>query len=66
MIKIERDVNGDGSVDNKDVVLLNRFLLEAEDILYVQQLAADVNGDGFVNNRDVSMLARYLVGKESI
>ena len=47
------DVNGDGSVDNKDVVSLFRYVSSAEaayDAVY------DFNGDNEVNNKDVVSL----------
>lgn len=58
------DINGDGNVNNKDVVYLARYLVNRESMSTKQKSVADVNGDGSINNKDVSMLARYLVGKE--
>jgi hypothetical protein len=54
------DVNGDGSVDNKDVVALFRYVSSAEaayDALY------DFNGDGEVNNKDVAALFKAVSAK---
>lgn len=51
------DVNGDGSVDNKDVVALFRYLSGDKNVK-VQQKTIDVNGDGSVNNKDVTTLFR--------
>ena len=60
------DFNGDGYVNNKDVVMINQYVLEKRTANEIQMIAIDVNGDGFVNNRDCAMLARYLVGKETL
>lgn len=60
------DFNGDGAINNKDVVMLNQLVLEKREADLWQMIALDVNGDGYVNNKDCAMLARYLVGKESL
>lgn len=60
------DFNGDGAINNKDVVMLNQLVLEKREADLWQMVALDVNGDGYVNNKDCAMLARYLVGKEVI
>lgn len=51
------DVNGDGEVDNKDVVTLFRFVSAAAD---GYDAAYDLNEDGEVNNKDVVELFRYV------
>ena len=52
------DINGDGEVDNKDVVLLFRYVSgggkSGDESVY------DFNGDGEVNNKDVVALFRYV------
>ena len=60
------DMNGDGLVNNRDVVFISRYLVGKETPTNPQICAMDVNGDGYVNNRDAAMLSRYLVGKETI
>lgn len=57
---------GDGKVNNRDVSMLMRYLVEKESPNAYQLAAMDVNGDGEVNNRDAAILARYLVGKETL
>ena len=52
------DVNGDGFADNKDVVLLFRFMSNNNQTVNI--IAVDVNGDGFVDNKDVVILFRFL------
>ena len=53
------DVNGDGCVNNKDAILLFRYLAGREVALSVDE--ADLNGDGRENMEDV----RFLFGKIS-
>ena len=52
------DINGDGSVNNRDLAALQRFLNEWEIVVVEEML--DVNGDGSVNNRDLAALQRIL------
>ncbi|MBO4216441.1 MAG: Ig-like domain-containing protein [Clostridia bacterium] len=54
------DVNGDGSVNNKDVVTLFRYVAGSN--VKVNEYALDVNGDGKVTNKDVVTLFRYVSG----
>jgi sulfur carrier protein ThiS len=56
------DVNGDGTVNNKDVVLLFRYVSGTD--VEVNIAALDVNGDGSVNNKDVVTLFRYVSGAD--
>ena len=63
---ISGDINGDGYINNKDVSMLSRYLVNKEQLSEYALSAADVNADGSVNNRDAALLARYLVGKEKI
>ena len=55
---IPGDVNGDKSADNKDVVILFRYVSGAK--VEVNVKALDINGDGYVNNKDVVILFRYV------
>ena len=52
------DINGDGTVDAKDVTVLRRYL--AGWSVDIQLSAADMNGDGEVNAKDVTVLRRQL------
>lgn len=55
------DINGDGDINNKDVVLLFRFLSGgSEEGLFKK--AMDFNKDGYVNNKDVTVLFRFVSG----
>lgn len=54
------DVNGDGTVNNRDAALLQKYVNGWDAV--VDEAAADINGDGNVNNRDVALLQRYVSG----
>ena len=54
------DVNGDGSKNNKDVVVLFRHVSGGDN--GVKEENCDVNGDGSVNNKDVTALFRFVSG----
>ncbi len=56
------DVNEDGNVNLKDVLLLRKFLTGME--VTLNQTAADTNGDRDVNMKDILALRRYVVGLE--
>ena len=54
------DVNGDGVVNSRDVIALERWI--AGWPIEINMDAADVNGDGVVNSRDVMVLDRHFAG----
>ena len=53
------DVNDDGSIDGKDLIVLRRYLVGSDVEIFA---GADVNGDGAVDGKDVIILRKYLVG----
>ena len=55
------DINKDGIVDLKDVVLLRRFLSGGWDVT-INESSADVNGDHTIDLKDTVILRRYLSG----
>lgn len=55
------DINGDGSVNNKDLNRLMKYL--ADNSAEVVQAALDVNGDSSVNNKDLNRLMKYLADR---
>ena len=52
------DVNGDDSVDMKDVTLMRQKLADWD--VTINEQYADVNGDGSFDMKDVTILRRYL------
>ncbi|MBQ8920933.1 MAG: dockerin type I repeat-containing protein [Oscillospiraceae bacterium] len=60
--KVSGDVNGDESIDLKDVIILRRYLAGWE--VTINDTNADVNGDSSVDLKDVTILRRYLAGWE--
>ncbi len=59
---ISGDINGDTSINNKDLGILMQYLNDWEVEISVD--AADVNADGSVNNKDYGLLMQYLNGWE--
>ncbi len=55
------DVNEDGSVDLKDIVIMSRSLAGNWDS-YLNETNADVNKDSSFDQKDVTLLRRYLAG----
>ena len=60
-VPLAGDVNGDGAVNNKDVMALFMYLSGYQ--TSVDEDSLDVNSDGYVNNKDVSYLFRYVSGE---
>ena len=52
------DVNGDGAIDNKDVVILFRYVSATQKLN--DEFGYDFNEDGEVDNKDVVSLFRYI------
>ena len=52
------DVNGDGSINNRDLGLLQQYLNDWD--VTIDAEAADVTHDGKLNNRDLGLLQQYL------
>ena len=55
------DVNKDNKINNKDVVLLQRYIAGGWDV-ELNEESADINNDGTINNKDVVLLQRYTAG----
>lgn len=56
------DVNGDGSVDIRDLVRFKRY--EAKDDVEFFAEAADINGDAEITSQDIASLRKVLLGIE--
>lgn len=55
------DINGDNSINLKDVVLIRRYIAGGWGVT-IDEYYADVNGDGKLNLKDVVLLRRYIAG----
>ncbi len=56
------DVNDDGKIDVRDVVLVMQYILELKELDDDQIKAADVTGDGEIDVNDVSQIMQYSLG----
>ncbi len=56
------DVNGDGRIDVRDVVLAMQHALGLKKLTGAQFLAADITGDGAINVRDVTKMMQFSLG----
>ena len=55
------DMNNDGSINLKDVVILRRYIAGGWNTK-IDAKTADINGDGSINLKDVVILRRYIAG----
>ena len=58
------DINGDGKVNNKDLVRLIQYI-KGKDVEVVED-ALDITGDGKVNNKDLVRLIQYNKGNDVV
>lgn len=56
------DVNGDGDVNVKDVLIVRRVIAGLAEIGEEEYARADMNGDGDVTSKDVLKMRRYIAG----
>lgn len=57
------DLNGDGKIDTRDYVLLQRYALGViEEFPIGNTQAADLNGDEKINSLDATLMGRYILG----
>ncbi|MEJ6952393.1 glycosyl hydrolase family 8 [Natronospora cellulosivora (SeqCode)] len=54
------DINGDGVIDSRDVLLLQRYVIGQIDNIPYE--AADLNNDNTINALDITLLQRYVLG----
>ena len=52
----------DGVVDNRDIIMIARYLVSLVRFDDDQAILADFNCDGIVNNTDLVLVSRYIVG----
>lgn len=56
------DVNGDGSINVKDVILVQKHILLIQNLTAAQKILADVNGDGNVTIEDAVLIMKRATG----
>ncbi len=56
------DLNSDGRIDVRDVVLVMRHVLGLESLTGTSKVLADVNGDGAINVLDASLITQKSLG----
>ncbi|MBQ6539776.1 MAG: hypothetical protein IJL71_01955, partial [Oscillospiraceae bacterium] len=59
---LKGDVDDDGIICNKDLILIARYLVKLIDFNEKQKIAADYNENGEINNADLILIARHIVG----
>jgi len=55
------DVSLDHKVDNRDLILVARYLVHLIDFNDKQKILADLNEDGMINNSDLVLITRSIV-----
>lgn len=57
------DVNEDGRLNAKDIILMMRFMLGCDLSGYINGVSvADVDGDGWINSKDLIQVMRWILG----
>jgi hypothetical protein len=59
------DVTQDGEVDNRDLIMIARYLVNLVQFNEKQKIAADFTQDGIINNTDLVLIARAIVAMNS-
>ncbi len=62
---LKGDTNGDGKVDFKDILAINKHRLNKAKLTGIYLEAGDVNGDGKVDFKDILQINKYRLGKIS-
>ncbi|MGN1129826.1 MAG: carbohydrate-binding domain-containing protein [Ruminococcus sp.] len=63
-VMILGDVSGDGTVNIRDATLIQKHLVELENISDERITAADVNGDNRITIVDATLIQKYMAGIE--
>lgn len=65
-IVVYGDISGDGSINIKDLLLTQKYLLKSQNLSGANNEAADVSHDGTVTIKDLLLIQKYLLGTGSI
>lgn len=60
------DMNGDGTINYKDIVKMQRIIMGLEQNTDQAKQIADINKDGTINYKDIVKVQRHIMGLESI
>lgn len=66
VIKLYGDVNGDGNIDIRDLLIIQKHLVKSKLLENEYNRAADINKDGNLDIRDLLLEQKHLVGAYSI
>lgn len=58
---IKGDVNGDGRIDETDILLMTPIILGTLEPTEQQRISADVNGDGNINISDLIKIRNHIL-----
>lgn len=59
---VNGDLNGDGGVDIRDLLRIQKHLLETSKLSGEYSLAADTNGDGKISSQDLLRIQKHILG----
>ncbi len=60
------DISGDGTINIKDLLLVQKYLLKSQNLTEANKEAADVSKDGSVTIKDLLLIQKYLLGTGNI
>lgn len=66
MVSVYGDISGDGSINIKDLLLVQKYLLRSQNLTDANKEAADVSRDGAVTIKDLLLIQKYLLGTGNI
>ena len=65
-VVIYGDTSGDGIINIKDLLFVQRYILKSLNLTNENKVAADVNKDGNVTIKDLLIIQKYILGYSGI
>lgn len=65
-IAVYGDISGDGVINIKDLLLVQKYLLRSQNLTEANKEATDVSHDGAVTIKDLLLIQKYLLGTGNI
>lgn len=65
-VAVYGDISGDGNINIKDLLLIQKYLLRSQNLTESNKEAADVSHDGAVTIKDLLLVQKYLLGTGNI